>query len=481
MGLSSAAPPSLPPLSDADRAHVARDAEIAALLKDVKGLLQLAQPQTVHQVVIFNTKPYTLKRQGRLYTYVWLPQSVILTIDYPGMQAATLTFAAGWNDFDYAEGTTFTAATPIVGLLRLTNAPMTAPQAGGGGLTSAVNVFNGVNEWNIDGSGDGHVIVDSGTITATIQQANQVDAGNSSTTPLAANGVFTGAQTSALPWSSITISVKSDQASAANGLSIQQSQDGVNWDLQDNFSVAANTEFQTTVDLVMQFYKVIYTNGTTIQTAFRLQTVKQLQEAPLPRTLTSLGNLKSGLVEINGQTPQVETVGAAMAGALVTEDTIRRLILAGKCFAATTGKVTAPGAATLGFQLFNPANSGKNILIYSIKLDNAAAGFDDLRQTTADVSSIAGWANTAIVPVNREGGGGASIATIGYSNVNLTGGLLGSSTDTPNSTGNVPTELLTNGDCIFLPASASINGFALYLNLTGTTVWSVGVKYLEWS
>ena len=169
----------------------------------------------------------------------------------------------------------------------------------------------------------------------------------------------------------------------------------------------------------------------------------------------------------------------AAGNPFIIGDQIRAYTMAGQAFSACTTKIQAPGAATLGFQLFNPASSGKNLLVYSLILNIASATFHDFRMTTADVSSIAGWSNVAITPVNNKGGGAASVATCGYSNVNLTGGLLGSACEVIGVAATQSFEALTNGECIYLPASASINGIALYVNATGTNNWSVTVEYLE--
>jgi len=169
----------------------------------------------------------------------------------------------------------------------------------------------------------------------------------------------------------------------------------------------------------------------------------------------------------------------AASNPFITEDQIRAYTMAGQAFSACTTKIQAPGAGTLGFQLFNPASSGKNLLIYSLIINIASSTFHDFRMTTADVSSITGWSNTVVTPVNNKGGGGASVATCGYSNVILTGGLLGSAREVVGVQGTVSQEALSNGECIYLPASASINGIALYVNATGTNNWSVTVEYLE--
>lgn len=115
------------------------------------------------------------------------------------------------------------------------------------------------NAWNINESGQGHVVMTS-----------TVDSNNSSTTPLSSGGVFTGTTIDILDYSIVNITVFSDVASATDGLSIQQSCDGTNWDIADPYTIQANTGKTFSVQTVCQYFRVVYTNGDTDQTAFRL-------------------------------------------------------------------------------------------------------------------------------------------------------------------------------------------------------------------
>lgn len=94
---------------------------------------------------------------------------------------------------------------------------------------------------------------------------------NSSSTPLAANGVFTGASEDITKYAEIRVTVISDQASATNGLQIQQSPDGVNWDNTDLYTIPAASGKTFGTGAVEKFFRVVYTNGATLQTSFRLQ------------------------------------------------------------------------------------------------------------------------------------------------------------------------------------------------------------------
>lgn len=101
----------------------------------------------------------------------------------------------------------------------------------------------------------------------------EVDATNSTDTPLAGGGVFTGASKEVLDYAVVTVHTYSDVASAVDGLRVQWSTDGTNWDSEDVFSVAAATGKTFSFQAAARYMRVVYTNGATLQTAFRLQTI----------------------------------------------------------------------------------------------------------------------------------------------------------------------------------------------------------------
>lgn len=104
----------------------------------------------------------------------------------------------------------------------------------------------------------------------------QVDATNSTSTPLAGGGVYTGSAVDVSQSGIVYVSVHSDVASATDGLSVQQSTDGTNWDFSDDFSIAASSGKNFSINPHAQYLRVVYTNGVTIQGVFRLQTVLKL-------------------------------------------------------------------------------------------------------------------------------------------------------------------------------------------------------------
>lgn len=98
-----------------------------------------------------------------------------------------------------------------------------------------------------------------------------IDLNNSSNTPLGIGGVYTGTATDITDYGIGYVSVYSDQTSAADGLSIQQSTDGANWDHTDEYTINAGTGKNFAINLHSNYIRIVYTNGTSGQTAFRLQ------------------------------------------------------------------------------------------------------------------------------------------------------------------------------------------------------------------
>lgn len=96
---------------------------------------------------------------------------------------------------------------------------------------------------------------------------------NSTTATLGIGGVFTGTSEDVKGYGSIIIATKSDVASATNGLSIQFSTDGTNWDHIDAHTIPAATSHTLTVAPQARYFRIVYTNGGTGQASFRLQSI----------------------------------------------------------------------------------------------------------------------------------------------------------------------------------------------------------------
>lgn len=99
-----------------------------------------------------------------------------------------------------------------------------------------------------------------------------ISTANSTSVALAAGGVFTGPAEDITEFADVRLLVFADQPSAVDGLQLQQSTNGTNWDSVDAFTVPATTGRPFSIGASARFFRIVYTNGATAQTAFRLQT-----------------------------------------------------------------------------------------------------------------------------------------------------------------------------------------------------------------
>ncbi len=124
-----------------------------------------------------------------------------------------------------------------------------------------------------DGVNDGDVSNTNGLPVKLVATVGTVSTANSSSTPLGSSAAFTGTSENVTGYAMILVSVFADQASATDGLSIQQSSNGTNWDIADTYTVPASTGKTFSFQPAASFFRIVYTNGATLQTAFRLQVV----------------------------------------------------------------------------------------------------------------------------------------------------------------------------------------------------------------
>lgn len=109
------------------------------------------------------------------------------------------------------------------------------------------------------------------------QQLGVLNSGNSSVTPLGIGGVFTGVAVDIKDFSAICVAAATDQSSATNGLSMQFSPDGTNWDHKHEFTIAA-PGVSWTQAAELRYFRIVYTNGAVAQTYFRLTTILKRQQ-----------------------------------------------------------------------------------------------------------------------------------------------------------------------------------------------------------
>ena len=103
-------------------------------------------------------------------------------------------------------------------------------------------------------------------------QENLVDDNNSTSTPLAAGATWTGMATDATRYGTATIAMYSDVDSGIDGLRIQYSTDGTNWDHSDDYNYTALHGKVYKVGNVAKYFRVVLINGASPQSELRLQT-----------------------------------------------------------------------------------------------------------------------------------------------------------------------------------------------------------------
>lgn len=129
-----------------------------------------------------------------------------------------------------------------------------------------------------------------------INQNTAVDPLNSSTVNLAAGASYIGAAVQDLSYTAVQFIVRADQNLQ---IYVDQSPDGVNWDISDSFEFyTADGGAGSTVQLVASYYRIRVTNvGASPTTFFRLQTIVVPFLPSLPRALDTDGNLRVSIQE----------------------------------------------------------------------------------------------------------------------------------------------------------------------------------------
>ena len=129
-----------------------------------------------------------------------------------------------------------------------------------------------------DGTADVAVQSIDGVNHLAAGKANILDSVNSTVAQLGPAGVFAPAGgTDVSQFAAVAITAHSDQDSAVDGMKFEFSQDGTNWDDVYSFNLHAGTSptrrFQFPV--CAKYFRVNYTNGGTLTTELRIQTLLQ--------------------------------------------------------------------------------------------------------------------------------------------------------------------------------------------------------------
>ena len=133
------------------------------------------------------------------------------------------------------------------------------------GATTEITLAEGLPDSALQGD---TVAIYDDSQAASAQLSNTQTPGPYTTTPLAANGVFTSSTFSLAGYARITGSVIADQAGQVK---IQQTQDGTHWDVQSVWSITANAGMGLSAEIVLPTGRLVFTNTTSsAQSLFRL-------------------------------------------------------------------------------------------------------------------------------------------------------------------------------------------------------------------
>lgn len=316
------------------------------------------------------------------------------------------------------------------------------------------------------------VFNNNGTMTA-VSAANPLPGTATISGSVTATNPSVGTDGSAIPTSSTLIG-------GSDGTNLQPLQVDGSKNLKTNLATALPAGTNVIGHVIVDSGSIteansasIAANTTGLATQSTLSAVKTDLDTIVTQTATP--NVSDRWARQVGQIDIARVLGATMSATnpIIDQDQIRAFIVNGQGFSATTGKQTSGGAIQTGMCLINPANSGKNVLIYSVRVGVASSSVHQLNLVTAD-PTLSGISVTAI---NSKPGGNSSVVTLEAQNTAVT--TSGTMFDTQYLLANTSVEFLLNGSAILLPATSTING-VLVLPATSTNAWLAGMKWIEY-
>lgn len=184
-------------------------------------------------------------------------------------------------------------------------------------------------------------------------------ASNSSTTPLAGGATFTGAAIDTSGYSSISLIIASDVASAANGVIIEYSGDGVNWEEGTvgtyTPGAAPNAGQVFGGGLRAKYARVVFINGASAQASFRMYTT--LRTTPMVADLIDMemviGSNTHGIVTKSVITGKTTAGGGAFVDVKVNP----------------SGTLTVDASNSTGLTGTFTANAGTNLNTSALALE----------------------------------------------------------------------------------------------------------------
>jgi hypothetical protein len=163
-------------------------------------------------------------------------------------------------------------------------------------------------------------------------------------------------------------------------------------------------------------------------------------------------------------------------GNLQVQDWVRMQALLGRAYSGTTGLLNSTtGTNNYPLSIFNPAGSGKNVLIYALHVSSGTSSANAMTVFMQSMTSNPAYATAANVSNTKLGGAVSAIAnSCTFTTTSQT--LVGPYMQVEVSTN--PIELLLNGAYILLPAG-SANGITVFLQTYASGFNSLLARWLE--
>jgi hypothetical protein len=164
-------------------------------------------------------------------------------------------------------------------------------------------------------------------------------------------------------------------------------------------------------------------------------------------------------------------------GVASVQDWVRQLTWQGHAYSAHSGlQSSATGTNDYALSIFNPAASGKTIVLYGLHVAASSAATNTITAKLKYTTSDPAYGSAATVSNQRAGGSSSAIA----SNCTLTtSNTVNSGPYCQSEISNSAAELLTNNAIIVLPAGTS-NGLTIFLETYATGTYSITARYIEY-
>lgn len=213
----------------------------------------------------------------------------------------------------------------------------------------------------------------------------------------------------------------------------------------------------------------IVTNTTGLATQTTLSAAKTDLDTIVTQTATP--NVSDRWARQVGQVDVARVNGTSLSQSnpVITENNILNWIRNGQGFVASPTQQTSGGTLTIGYSIWNASNSGKTVVIYSLRIGLQTSNYSSMYLTTANPA----LSNTLTPSNSKPGSGISSVATVTWQNTaTSSSGTFFEQIITP---GSAITEMLSASEEIDLPPG---NGLLLLVP-TASSNWTVVGKWVE--